>query len=101
MREGDQRLEELRAEASGQVRAPPAAPASGDKVSNLKKLVTELRGQVAFLEENKHDNWEGVEELMRFRRKLEDLRRSWNEAKTSEFSTELAIPGSMILPWHL
>ena len=36
----------------------PAAPTSGDEVSNLKKLVSELRGQVAVLEENKHDNEE-------------------------------------------
>ena len=66
LREGQQRLEELRAEAFEQVRAPPAAPAAGDEVSNLKKLVSELRGQVAVLEENRHNNWErcrGVEEV--------------------------------------
>ena len=94
LREGEQRLEELRAEASEQVCAPPAAPTAGDEVSNLKKLVSELRGQVAVLEKNKHDNWEGVEELRRLRRE-EDFRRTRNEARTSELSTELAIPGSM------
>ena len=92
LREGQQRLEELRAEASEQVREPPAAPAAGDEVSNLKKLVSELRGQVAVLEENRIDNWEGVEELRRLRREVENFRR---EAKTSELSTELAIPGPM------
>ena len=81
--------------ASSRGFAPPAAPASGDEVSNLKKLVTELRGQVAVLEENKHDNWEVSRKLRRLRLEVEDLRRSRNEAKTSEFSTELAIPGSM------
>ena len=97
LREGEQRLEELRAEASELVRAPPAAPTSGDEVSNLKKLVSELRGQVVVLEENKHDNWEGVEELRRLRREVEDFRRARNEARTSKLSTELAIPGSMNL----
>ena len=80
LKKGEQRLEELRAEASEQVRAPPAAPTSGDEVSNLKKLVSELRGQVAVLEENKHDN----EELRRLRREVEDFRRTRNEARTSE-----------------
>ena len=87
-------MEELQSEASEQVRAPPAAPTSVDEVSNLKKLVSELRGQVAaVLEENKHDN----EELRRLRREVEDFRRARNEARTSELSTELAIPGSMNL----
>ena len=37
LREGEQRLEEFRAEASEQVRVAPTTPASGDEVSNLKK----------------------------------------------------------------
>ena len=72
-------------------RTTSSTPA-GDEVSNLKKLVSELRGQVAVLEENKIDNWEGVEELRRLRREVENFRR---EAKTSELSTELAMPGPM------
>ena len=51
-----------------------------------------IAGQVAVLEENRIDNWEGVEELRRLRREVENFRR---EAKTSELSTELAIPGPM------
>ena len=52
-------------EASEQVRAPLAI-GPGDEVANLKKLVTELRCHVAFL-------WEGLEELWKLRREVEDL----------------------------
>ena len=38
---------------------------------NLKKLVTEFRCHVAFLEENKPDNWQGLEELWKLRREVE------------------------------
>ena len=60
-------------EASEQVRAPPAT-VPGDEVANLKKLVTELRCHVAFLKENKPDNWQGLEELWKLRCEVEDLR---------------------------
>ena len=42
LREGERRLEELRVEASGQMRAAPFA-GPGDEVESLKKMVTELR----------------------------------------------------------
>ena len=61
---------------------------------NLKKLVTEFRCHVAFLEENKPDNWQGLEELWKLRREVEDLRHFRDEARRSE-PMELADPGSM------
>ena len=93
LRDGEQRLEALRVEASEQVRAPPAT-GPGDEVANLKKLVTELRCHVAFLEENKPDNWQCLEELWKLWREVEDLRHFRDEVRRSE-PMELADPGSM------
>ena len=77
-------------EASEQVRAPPAT-GPGDEVANFKKLVTELRCHVAFLEESKPDNWQGLEELWKLRREVEDLRHFRDEVRGSE-PMELADP---------
>ena len=93
LRDGEQRLEALRVEASEQIRAPPAT-GPVDEVANLKNLVTELRCHVAFLEENKPDNWQGLEELWKLWREVEDLRHFRDEARRSE-PMEVADPSSM------
>ena len=71
LREGEERLEQLRVEASEQM--PPAHLVEADDVSNLERLVTALRNHVPFLEANKNDTWEGIEELWQLTREVEEL----------------------------
>ena len=42
-------------------------------MSNLEHTVTALLNQVAFLEANKNDTWEGVKELWQLTREVEEL----------------------------
>ena len=85
----EQELKGGRAEVGGAssrgFRAGARTTSSRGRSFESEEVGVRIAGPSGCLRGEQTRQWEGVEELRRLRREVEDFRRSWNEAKTSEF----------------